>query len=85
MIKILGISKSFGKNIILDNIHIEITNGEIFGLVGANGAGKTTLLSILATIERPDKGHIFTNDCNLLKETKKVRDFIGYVPQDIAL
>ncbi|WP_251249671.1 ATP-binding cassette domain-containing protein [Caldibacillus thermoamylovorans] len=55
MIKILGISKSFGKNIILDNIHIEITNGEIFGLVGANGAGKTTLLSILATIERPDK------------------------------
>ncbi len=85
MIKILGISKSFGKNIILDNIHIGITNGEIFGLVGANGAGKTTLLSILATIERPDKGHIFINECNLLKETKKAREFIGYVPQDIAL
>jgi ABC-2 type transport system ATP-binding protein len=85
MIRILGISKSFGKKIILDNIHIEIKSGEIFGLVGANGAGKTTLLSILATIERPDKGHIFINECNLLKEIKKAREFIGYVPQDIAL
>ncbi len=58
-LKIEGISKSFGALRVLDNINLNISKSEFFGLLGASGSGKTTLLRILGGFEKPDSGKIF--------------------------
>ena len=54
-----GITKNFGSVVAVDNINLEIKQGEFFSLLGASGCGKTTLLRLLAGFEKPDKGRIF--------------------------
>ncbi len=54
-----GITKIFGSVVAVDNINLEIKQGEFFSLLGASGCGKTTLLRLLAGFEKPDKGRIF--------------------------
>ena len=56
MIKIEGITKSFGSLQVLKGIDLEINNGEIISIVGPSGAGKTTLLQIMGTLDEPDAG-----------------------------
>ena len=54
-----NISKSFGKNKVLENINLDISKSEFFGLLCSSGSGKTTLLRILGGFEKPDSGRIF--------------------------
>ena len=61
VLKLTGISRSFGAVRALHNVSLEIRKGEVLGLVGENGAGKSTLLKILAGIEKPDAGRIEMN------------------------
>ena len=62
-IKIENVSKTFDKNFkALDNINLQIYNGEFFALLGANGAGKTTLISALSGLIKLDSGNIFINN-----------------------
>lgn len=56
MIKLEGITKSFGSLQVLKGIDLEINKGEIVSIVGPSGAGKTTLLQIMGTLDEPDKG-----------------------------
>lgn len=56
ILSLRGISKSFGKNRILDSIDLDVYEGEIFILLGSNGCGKSTLLRIMATLLKPDSG-----------------------------
>ncbi|GGI79209.1 methionine ABC transporter ATP-binding protein [Legionella impletisoli] len=58
MIKLSGLTKSFGEHIALNNIHLSIQAGEIFGIIGKSGAGKSTLLRCLNLLERPDEGQV---------------------------
>ena len=59
LLKIEGLSKSFGENVVLKDINLEVKPGEIVGLVGENGAGKSTFLKILAGDIEPNKGEVF--------------------------
>ena len=79
------VSKSYSDIKALKNLSIEISAGSLFGILGPNGAGKSTLIKILATLIEPDSGEIFINNINLIKNSKKIRELIGYVAQDIAL
>ena len=58
MIKLEGITKSFGSLQVLKGIDLEINKGEIVSIVGPNGAGKTTLLQIMGTLDEPDAGTV---------------------------
>ena len=58
MIKLNDISKSFKNKKALDNLSLEVSSGEIYGLLGANGAGKSTTLNLLLGFLSPDSGSI---------------------------
>ena len=85
MIKIKNLHKSYGDIQALKGIDIEIKEGEFYGLLGPNGAGKTTTINILSTILKPDDGEIFINGFNLKTDAKQCKNYIGIVPQEIAL
>ena len=61
MIKLEGITKSFGSLQVLKGIDLEINKGEIVSIVGPSGAGKTTLLQIMGTLDEPDAGVVQIN------------------------
>lgn len=84
-IKISGVSKSYGNVKALSDVSLEIEKGSLYGLIGPDGAGKSSLYLILATLMRPDAGNvnIFGYDC--LRDSRKVRDIIGYMPQQFSL
>ncbi|OEH91368.1 ABC transporter ATP-binding protein [Bacillus solimangrovi] len=85
MIKIEGLQKKYGSKEILTNISLHVKKGEIFGLLGSNGAGKSTLLSILSSLIKPSDGVVKIGEYSILKQRRKIREMIGFVPQEITL
>ena len=84
-IKIENVSKTFDKNFkALDNINLQIYNGEFFALLGANGAGKTTLISALSGLIKLDSGNIFINNYSIKNNIQKAKYNIGIVPQELV-
>ncbi len=65
--QISGLSKSYDEKRVLEDISLNINQGEIFCILGPSGAGKTTLLRILNSLEEPDNGRIYFNGANLMK------------------
>ena len=79
-------SKKSPKEIIaLNNLNLEVKEGEIFGLLGPNGAGKTTFLNILAGTVVKDYGNVNVGGYDLDKNPRQVRSSIGIVPQEVNL
>ena len=76
-----GLTKKFGKLTAVDDLDLDIKEGEIFGLLGPNGAGKTTTISMLATLLAPTSGTATVANQDILKNPSKVREHIGIVFQ----
>lgn len=85
MLEVSNVSKNYGKKNVLYNISFTAQPGEIIGLVGENGAGKSTLLRILATLEKMNAGSITLNDVAYQQKNRKIKQQIGFVPQDISV
>ncbi|WP_368654320.1 ABC transporter ATP-binding protein [Ornithinibacillus sp. 4-3] len=79
-IYIKGLNKSYKKFQALKDIHLQIEPG-LFGLLGPNGAGKSTLMNIISTILTWDEGQVSVYDYDLKKDSHKVRELLGYLPQ----
>ncbi|HQJ32842.1 MAG TPA: ATP-binding cassette domain-containing protein [Anaerolineaceae bacterium] len=77
--------KKFGDITAVDDVSFEIYEGEIFSLLGPNGAGKTTTISMLSTLLAPTSGDAMINGFSIKKHNMQVRNYIGIVPQEIAL
>ena len=77
--------KTSNQIIALDNLNLEVKEGEIFGLLGPNGAGKTTFLNILAGTVIKNSGNVNVWGYDLDKDPRHVRASIGIVPQEINL
>ena len=82
LIEIKNLTKKFEDFTAVDNLSLEINEGEIFGLLGPNGAGKTTTLSMLATLLPPTSGDAIINGFDVVKHPTQVRRCIGFVFQD---
>ena len=82
MIRISGLSKSFGEVKALDNLSFSAGNGEILALLGPNGAGKTTLIRLMTGLLSPDAGEIFFDDVNIMDHRVEALRRIGYVPEN---
>lgn len=85
MINIQHISKSYGEVKAVSDISLEIQQGELFGLIGPDGAGKTTLMRILMTLLVQDEGTATMNGLDVLKDYKKIRQMVGYMPGRFSL
>ncbi len=89
MIKIDGLYKSLGGQVILENVNFEVATGEIMVLLGPSGTGKTVLLKHLIGLMRPDRGRVLIDgqDIGTLDEKGllKVRQGMGYLFQEGAL
>jgi ABC-type multidrug transport system ATPase subunit len=85
MISLQNISKSYGNIKALDNISLEVTKGELFGLIGPDGAGKSTLFRILTTLLLADEGSATVAGCDAVKDYRKIRKQIGYMPGRFSL
>jgi ABC-2 type transport system ATP-binding protein len=81
-----NLSKTYSSKLIaLDDISLEISEGEILALLGPNGAGKTTLISTICGIVNPSSGKIFVDGFDAIKDYRDARRLIGLVPQELVL
>ncbi|MCG8415178.1 MAG: ABC transporter ATP-binding protein [Pseudomonadales bacterium] len=70
----------YGELTAVSNVNLQITAGEIYGLVGPNGAGKSSLLKMLANLNRPTYGEIFINGIDLAEDPWSIHRDVGYMP-----
>ena len=84
LVTIDGLTKKFGAFKALDNINLQIEEGEIFGYIGPNGAGKTTTMKILVGLISRFQGTITVAGYNIAENRKEVYKLLGYLPQAIA-
>jgi ABC-2 type transport system ATP-binding protein len=84
VISVANLSKVYGSGFkALDNVSLDIRQGEIFALLGPNGAGKTTLISIICGIVNPTSGSVTIGGHDILGQYRAARSLIGLVPQEI--
>lgn len=87
MVSVHDISKSYngGKTRALDSVSLEISAGELFGLIGPDGAGKTTLFRILTTLLLADHGEATVDGLDVVKDYRDIRHRVGYMPGRFSL
>jgi ABC-2 type transport system ATP-binding protein len=84
-ITVTGLRKSYGAQLVLDGIDLDIAEGTVFALLGPNGAGKTTMIQILSTLIGADAGQVRIAGYDLHREPDAVRDRIGVTGQFSAV
>jgi ABC-2 type transport system ATP-binding protein len=84
-IEVNDLSKTYkGGTKAVDHLSFTVDEGNIFGFLGPNGAGKSTTIKILVTLTRPTQGHAHIFNVDVTKEPSKIREMIGYVPQELS-
>ncbi|MHB1457956.1 MAG: ABC transporter ATP-binding protein [Armatimonadota bacterium] len=82
MIQISDAVKKYGDKLAVDNLNIEVKDGEIFGFIGPNGAGKTTTIKLIAGMLKPDHGTILVNGIDVQKDPIEAKMNMAYVPDN---
>lgn len=80
-----SVVKRYDDRLAVDNLTFSIEPGTLYGLLGPNGAGKTTLIAMLCGITTMDKGDIRVGGYSIKEQPRKVKEAIGFVPQELAL
>lgn len=85
MIEIRNLSKKIAENVILQDLNFSVNRGEILGLLGPNGAGKTTTMKIITSFWSPTSGTVTIDGLDSVVDSIKVRQKIGYLPENVPL
>ncbi len=80
MIKTQELTKTYGRLHAVDQLTLELSEGDLFGFIGPNGSGKTTTMKILATLLRPTWGEASVGGYSIYTHPKEIRRIIGYMP-----
>ncbi|MBC8275053.1 MAG: ABC transporter ATP-binding protein [Chloroflexi bacterium] len=81
VIKTQNLTKNFGDVVAVDDVSLEIEEGECFGLLGPNGAGKTSLIRMITAVSPSTNGEIWVLDSDLQSHSRQVKAVLGVVPQ----
>ena len=84
-IEINSLTKNFKNSTAVDNISLNVEEGEIFGFLGPNGAGKSTTMMILTTLLKPTSGNASVQGFDVVSKASQVRKNIGFVQQEIGI
>ena len=82
MIRIINVTKKFGKKVALKDINLEIADGETLAIIGGSGSGKSTLLRLMIGLIQPTSGQIWIGDQN--RRHVDYRDFYSECPADFC-
>ncbi|BDD11807.1 hypothetical protein FUAX_42390 (plasmid) [Fulvitalea axinellae] len=85
MISVKNLSKNYGDTEALKSVSLEVSEGELFGLIGPDGAGKSTLFKIMVSLLLPDSGEASINGYDPVTQYRDVRQRIGYMPGKFSL
>jgi ABC-2 type transport system ATP-binding protein len=85
MIQLENVTKRYDDTIVVDGLNLQIDSGEIVGIIGHNGAGKSTTLKMIAGLVEPTSGHVQVMGHDMQKESIKVKQRIGYLPEESSL
>ncbi|AYY13121.1 ABC transporter ATP-binding protein [Actinobacteria bacterium YIM 96077] len=77
-----GLAKNYGNTVAVDDLHLEIAPGEVFGLLGPNGAGKTTTILMLLGLSEPSAGQARVVGLDPTRQALEVKRRVGYVPDN---
>lgn len=78
------LTKRYGKQTAVDRLSLEVTEGEVFGFLGPNGAGKTTTMLMLLGLTEPTSGTVRVCGCDPARDPLKVKELIGYLPENVG-
>lgn len=84
-IKTVGLIKKYKDVIAVNNLDLEVKQGELFSLLGVNGAGKTTTIKMLSCLVKPTKGDAYLNGNSIVSSVDDVKKIIGVSPQETAV
>ena len=82
-IEIKNLTKVYGKNRGIQDINISVKEGEIYGFIGPNGSGKSTTIKTLLNFIYPTSGEALIFGMDSVKESEKIKEYIGYVPSEV--
>ncbi|HZO68057.1 MAG TPA: ATP-binding cassette domain-containing protein [Kribbellaceae bacterium] len=85
IVEAVGLRKSFGSQVVLDGVDLQVAEGTVFALLGPNGAGKTTTVRILTTLAHPDGGSATVAGYDVVRQPAKVRAAISLTGQTVAV
>jgi ABC-2 type transport system ATP-binding protein len=85
VIQVSGVRKTYGPTVAVDEVSLEVNEGEIFGLIGPNGAGKTTTMECIEGLRTPDRGTISVLGLDPFRHVYKLQDRIGVQLQQAQL
>ena len=87
VLRAAGLTKSYGRRVVVRDVGLEIRQGEVVGLLGPNGAGKTTTFYMVVGLARPDTGTVTLGDDDItaMPMYQRARQGIGYLPQEASI
>ena len=82
MLTIQNLTKKFGEITAVNNLNIEVKEGEIYALIGPNGSGKTTTVKVATGLYNPTEGDVLIGGASIAREPEKAKAQIGYIPDE---
>ena len=84
-IKTVGLTKKYKDIVVVDQLNLQIEQGELFSLLGVNGAGKTTTIKMLSCLTKPTSGDAFIDGYSITRDELHIKRIIGVSPQETAI
>ena len=87
MVSLQNLTKTYDKGRItaVDSVSLDVSAGELYGLIGPDGAGKTTLFRMLTTLLLPDSGSATVDNFDIVRDYRQIRKHVGYMPGKFSL
>ncbi|MFC1591113.1 ABC transporter ATP-binding protein [Thermodesulfobacteriota bacterium] len=80
MIRLANLTKKYSRLVAVDNINLQVSQGEVFGFLGPNGAGKTTTIRMMAGLLKPTSGEAFIDGHNVYRQPQQAKQLSGFIP-----